>query len=74
MQRLTEIDGIGAERARRICDPRGEDAVATERAKCHAAGVRIIESIPGLKVHAKLALVKRKHHKKTFTGIAARII
>ena len=42
MQRLTEIDGIGAERARRICDPRGEDAVATERAKCHAAGVRII--------------------------------
>ncbi|SHH65757.1 polyphosphate kinase [Chryseolinea serpens] len=30
-----------------------------------AAGVRIIESIPGLKVHAKLALVKRKHHKKT---------
>jgi polyphosphate kinase len=25
-----------------------------------AAGVRIIESIPGLKVHAKLALVKRK--------------
>ena len=28
--------------------------------KMKAAGVRIIESIPGLKVHAKLALVKRK--------------
>jgi DNA processing protein len=42
MQRLTEVDGIGSERARRICDPRGDDAVATERAQCHAAGVRII--------------------------------
>lgn len=30
-----------------------------------AAGVRIIESIPGLKVHAKLALVKRKHQKNS---------
>jgi polyphosphate kinase len=29
-----------------------------------AAGVRIIESIPGLKVHAKLALVKRKNKEK----------
>jgi polyphosphate kinase len=29
------------------------------------AGVRIIESIPGLKVHAKIALVKRKNGKKT---------
>jgi len=28
--------------------------------KMKAAGVKIIESIPGLKVHAKLALVKRK--------------
>ena len=28
--------------------------------KMRAAGVRIIESIPGLKVHAKIALVKRK--------------
>lgn len=28
--------------------------------KMKAAGVRIIESIPGLKVHAKIALVKRK--------------
>jgi DNA processing protein len=41
MQRLVAIDGIGAERARRICDPRGDEAVATERARCHAAGVRI---------------------------------
>lgn len=31
--------------------------------KMKAAGVRIIESIPGLKVHAKIALVKRKTHK-----------
>jgi polyphosphate kinase len=29
-----------------------------------AAGVQIIESIPGLKVHAKIALVKRKVHGK----------
>ncbi len=42
MQRLIAIDGVGAERARRICDPRGADAVATERAQCHGAGVRII--------------------------------
>ncbi len=33
--------------------------------KMKAAGVRIIESIPGLKVHAKLALVKRKRAKRT---------
>lgn len=33
--------------------------------KMRAAGVRIIESIPGLKVHAKLALVLRKHGKST---------
>ena len=33
--------------------------------KMKAAGVRIIESIPGLKVHAKLALIKRKTGKKT---------
>lgn len=41
MQRLVEVDGVGPERARRICDPRGEEAVATERARCHALGVRI---------------------------------
>ncbi|MBL0744128.1 polyphosphate kinase 1 [Chryseolinea lacunae] len=33
--------------------------------KMKAAGVRIIESIPGLKVHAKIALVKRRHNNKT---------
>jgi polyphosphate kinase len=33
--------------------------------KMKAAGVRIIESIPGLKVHAKLALVKRKNGERT---------
>jgi polyphosphate kinase len=33
--------------------------------KMKAAGVRIIESIPGLKVHAKLALIKRKVATKT---------
>lgn len=32
--------------------------------KMKAAGVRIIESIPGLKVHAKMALVKRTSGKK----------
>ncbi len=42
MDRLQAVDGIGGERARRICDPRGVDAVATERAQCHSAGVRIV--------------------------------
>ncbi len=42
MDRLLSIDGIGGERARRICDPRGDEAVANERAVCHAAGVRIV--------------------------------
>ena len=42
MHRLIEIDGVGPERARRICDPHGEETVATERARCHQAGVRII--------------------------------
>ncbi len=42
MARLQSIDGIGGERARRICDPRGDDTVAHERATCHSAGVRII--------------------------------
>lgn len=32
--------------------------------KMKAAGVKIIESIPGLKVHAKLALIKRRNEKK----------
>jgi polyphosphate kinase len=33
--------------------------------KMKAAGVRIIESIPGLKVHAKIALVKRRTHRRS---------
>jgi polyphosphate kinase len=33
--------------------------------KMKAAGVKIIESIPGLKVHAKLALVKRKGDRRS---------
>lgn len=42
MHQLTTVDGVGPERARKICDPRGDEQVATERARCHAAGVRII--------------------------------
>jgi DNA processing protein len=42
MDRLQGIDGIGGERARRICDHRGVEQVAEERARAHAAGVRII--------------------------------
>src|SRR3954466_5998045 len=42
MDRLQTVDGVGGERARRLCDPRGADRVAEERARCHAAGVRII--------------------------------
>jgi DNA processing protein len=42
MGRLRDIDGVGPERSRRICDPAGAEAVATERAVCHKAGIRII--------------------------------
>ncbi len=42
MARLTAIDGIGPERARRLCDPRGDEALAAERALCHANGIRLI--------------------------------
>jgi DNA processing protein len=42
MDRLQSVDGVGGERARRVCDPRGAESVATERARCHTAGVRII--------------------------------
>lgn len=41
MDRLRSVNGIGPERARRICDPRG-DEVARERAECQAVGVRIV--------------------------------
>ncbi len=42
MDRITQVEGIGSEKARRICDPRGDEQVADERARCAAAGVRII--------------------------------
>src|SRR4051812_39156796 len=42
MDRLMATDGVGGDRARRICDPRGEERLAEERAACHAAGVRIM--------------------------------
>lgn len=42
MARLQNVDGVGPERARRICDPGGDAAVATERALCHSHDVRII--------------------------------
>jgi DNA processing protein len=42
MGALMAVDGVGGDRARRICDPRGDERVAEERAACHAAGVRII--------------------------------
>ena len=42
MDRLMAIDGIGPERARKICDPRAGDAVAAERAAAVAGGVRIL--------------------------------
>jgi DNA processing protein len=54
--RLCAIDGIGGERARRICDPRGDDAVAGERAACHAAGVRIVTRVDADYPRALLAL------------------
>lgn len=45
MARLQTVDGVGPERARRICDPGGAEGVAGERATCHAAGVRIITRV-----------------------------
>ena len=45
MARLQAVDGIGGERARRICDHRGVENAANERARAHAAGVRIITRV-----------------------------
>lgn len=42
MARLQAIDGVGPERARRICDPRLAELAAKERAECHHLGVRLI--------------------------------
>jgi polyphosphate kinase len=36
-----------------------------------AAGIKVIYSIPGLKVHAKIALVKRRHEQYPFLGLLA---
>ena len=42
MRELQAVDGIGGERARRIADPRGGEAVAAERARCHQLGLRVV--------------------------------
>ncbi len=42
MERLLQIEGVGAERARKLCDPRGEELAAAEVAACRNAGVRIV--------------------------------
>lgn len=42
MGRLCAVEGIGAEKARRISDPGGEAQVAEERGRCAQAGVRIL--------------------------------
>ena len=45
MDQLLAVEGIGPERARRICDPRGGDDLARERAECQQAGLRIITRV-----------------------------
>jgi DNA processing protein len=45
MGRLQEIDGVGAERARRIVDPRGAELLVAERAAAAGLGVRIITQL-----------------------------
>jgi DNA processing protein len=42
MERLVVADGVGGERARRICDQRAEERVARERADAHLLKVRIV--------------------------------
>jgi DNA processing protein len=42
MDRLQSVEGLGGDIARRICDHRGEEHLAAERAACHRAGVRIL--------------------------------
>ena len=42
MSRLTSVDGIASERARRICDPRGAAMVDEERGRCAQVGIRIL--------------------------------
>jgi len=42
MARLTAVDGVGGERARRLLDPRAAEAAEEERHRCRRAGVRIV--------------------------------
>ncbi|MDA3960025.1 MAG: DNA-processing protein DprA [Planctomycetota bacterium] len=42
MRNLQAVDGIGGERARRIVDPRGNETVEAEQARCHQLGLRIV--------------------------------
>ena len=42
-----------------------EEANITWANKLHEAGVKVIQGVPGLKVHSKLILVKRKEKNKT---------
>jgi DNA processing protein len=45
IDRLLGVPGMAGDQARRICDPRGADLVAHERATCHAAGVQIVTPV-----------------------------
>jgi len=42
MSRLQAVDGVGPERARRICDPKLAESAARERAECHHMGIRLV--------------------------------
>lgn len=42
MRELQSIDGVGGERARRLVDPRGAEAVEAERARVHQLGLRLV--------------------------------
>ncbi|NRA39114.1 MAG: DNA-protecting protein DprA, partial [Planctomycetes bacterium] len=42
MDQLQRIDGIGNQRARKICDPRGEEYAAEERARCLQHNIHIM--------------------------------
>ena len=42
MERLQSVEGVNGDLARRLCDHRGPEQLAAERASCHRAGVRIL--------------------------------
>ncbi len=42
MSQLQSVRGVGGERARRIADPAGAEAVAEEQARCRRAGIRLV--------------------------------